>query len=227
MGSVAPQSSSEALVEARAHLLVAEYTWVAGLVRYYREVELKALAGTGLILSGVGAAYAALAASDNEKAIDRAGMVFALAAMITAFVLPVVLMANLRGFRAVSYVREWQHPLAAELARDPRFLAWEAAANELFEVVAAPSRTLRPLLRAVVVVVLIGAASLSLAVLAWTVETSFAARAIATPAAVCDLVLVAAGLRMDFGKSKHEKASPPQQLAAYRRAERFAKWDVP
>jgi hypothetical protein len=58
-------------------------------------------------------------------------VVLAIAASIIAFALPVVMMASMRGLRAVVYVREWLHPLAAELARDARFLAWEAVAGEL------------------------------------------------------------------------------------------------
>ena len=115
--------------DARLQLLVAEYTWVAGLVRYYREVELKALAGTGLVLSGVGAAFAALRAADSPDAGAAIGVVLAIGAAITAFVLPVVLMASMRGLRAVVYVREWLHPLAARLAQDARFLACETVAR--------------------------------------------------------------------------------------------------
>ena len=118
--------------DARLQLLVAEYTWVAGLDRYYREVELKALAGTGLVLSGVGAAFAALRAADSPDADAAIGVVLAIGAAITAFVLPVVLMASMRGLRAVVYVREWLHPLAGELAQDARFLAWETVSGELY-----------------------------------------------------------------------------------------------
>ena len=178
--------------DARLQLLVAEYTWVAGLIRYYREVELKALAATGVVLSGVGAAFAALRASGNPDAAGAIGLVFALAAAITAFVLPVVVMASMRGLRAVFYLREWLHPLAAELAGDARYLAWEAVAGNVFAALAGrPGRALRPVLSAAVVVFLIGAASLALAVAAWTVEPSVWSRAIAAAAAACDLGFMA------------------------------------
>ena len=166
--------------DARLQLLVAEYTWVAGLVRYYREVELKALAGTGLVLSGVGAAFAALRAADSPDADAAIGVVLAIGAAITAFVLPVVLMASMRGLRAVVYVREWLHPLAAELAQDARFLAWETVAGELYAGLAGRfGRHVGPLLSSAVVVLLVGGASLALVAAAWIVEASAWSRAIA------------------------------------------------
>jgi hypothetical protein len=183
-------------VDARLQLLVAEYTWVTGLIRYYREVELKALFGTGLVLSGVGAAFAALRASDNPDAADAIGLVFAIAASITAFVLPVVVMANMRGMRAVVYVREWLHPLSAELAQDARFLAWEAVTRELYDALAGRLGVLmKPMLSAAVVVCLIGATSLALAAAAFFVEHSTSSRAIGGAAAVCDLIFICAALR--------------------------------
>jgi hypothetical protein len=177
--------------EAGLQLLVAEYTWVSGLIRYYREVELKALVGTGLVLSGVGAAFAALRASENPDAADAIGLVFAIGAWITAFAVPVVVMANMRGLRAVIYVREWLHPLASELARDARFLAWETVAGELYASLAGRyGRVLKPVLSAAVVVFLIGVASLALVVAAWTVEPSPWSRIVAAVAAGCDLIFM-------------------------------------
>ena len=43
--------------------MIAEYQSVAGLIEYFREVELKALGGAGLVLSVVAAGYAA----ENSK----------------------------------------------------------------------------------------------------------------------------------------------------------------
>ena len=191
-GAVGPGESRDLPVaEARLQILLAEYTWVSGLVRYYREVELKALAATGLVLSGVGAAFAALRASESDDAISAIGLVFAIAASIIAFVLPVVLMASMRGMRAVVYVREWLHPLAAEIADDARFLAWEAVSGELFDSLTGPlGRRLKSALSAAVVVFLIGTASLALVVAAWTVEPSPWSRGIAGLAAACDLAFM-------------------------------------
>ena len=205
-----PDEAGSAPGDARALLLVAEYTWVTGLIRYYREVELKALVGTGLVLSGVGAAFAALRASENEQAPEAMGMVFAIAASITAFVLPVVLMANMRGMRAVVYAREWLHPLAAELA-DPRFLAWEAVAGSLYESMTGKHvRTLRWVVSAAVVIFLIGAASLGLVVAAWTVEWSAWSRVIASAAAVCDLAFMYLAFR--FARLSELRSTVPDSL---------------
>jgi hypothetical protein len=195
--------------EARLQLLLAEYTWVSGLIRYYREVELKALFGTGLVLSGVGAAFAALRAADDEDAVEAIGLVFAIAASITAFVLPVVMMASMRGQRAVVYVREWLHPLAAELTQDARFLAWESVAAPLYTALAGRSGRA---LSATVVVVLIGAASLALVVAAWTVEPSAWARRIAALAAACDVTFMYAAVR--FARRGELRGSISSELRA-------------
>jgi hypothetical protein len=197
-GSPPPfQAVERAPIEARVQLLVAEFTWVAGLIRYYREVELKALAGTGLVLSGVGAAFGALRVSNHPQADDAIGIVFAIAALITAFVLPVVVMANLRGARAVSYVREWLHPLAAELAADDRFLAWERVASGVHRHVSGRvASALKPMLSGAVVVFLIGTASLALVIAAWTVEHSSWSRILGAAAAVCDAVFMGVALAL-------------------------------
>jgi hypothetical protein len=220
-----PAGSGEESGEARLQLLVAEYTWVSGLIRYYREVELKALAGTGLVLSGVGAAVAALRASDNDEAVNATGLVLAIAAAIITFILPVVLMANMRGMRAVVYVREWLHPLAAELARDARCLAWEAVSGGLFDALAGRLGTrLKPMLSAAVVVTLIGTTSLALAAAAWTVEHSPWSRAIASVAAAFDLVLMFTTYR--FAKvSELRRPVPAESLSELEaRASLFARF---
>jgi hypothetical protein len=124
------------------------------------------------------------------------GWVFAIAASITAFVLPVVVMANMRGMRAVVHVREWLHPLAAELAGDVRFLAWKAVAGEPYAALAGRfGRVLKPVLSAAAAVFLIGAASISLAVAAWTAEHSTWSRAIAGAATLCDATFMYAAFR--------------------------------
>jgi hypothetical protein len=190
------ETGGTSTTDARLQLLIAEYEWVSGLIRYYREVEVKALAGTGLVLSGVGAAFAALQSSSNPDAVNALGLVFAIAASIVAFVLPVVFMANMRGLRAVVYVREWLHPLAAELVRDPRFLAWESVAERLYIALAGRlGQVLKPVLSAAVVIFLIGTASLLLVVAACTVEYSPWSRAIAAVAAAFDLVFMFTAFR--------------------------------
>jgi hypothetical protein len=203
--------TDSAITDSRLQLLIAEYTWVSGLIRYYREVELKALAATGLVLSGVGAAYAALSASENRSAGDAIGVVFAIAACITAFVLPVVLMANRRGLRAVVYVREWLHPLAAEMTGDARFLAWESVAGGLYVGLARRRHRhmIRPALTSAVVFCLIGAASVSLVIAAWTVKHSPWSRIIGTGAAALDLLFIFAAVRFEVMGALRENV-PPQ-----------------
>jgi hypothetical protein len=155
------------------------------------------------VLSGVGAAYAALRASDHPGADDDIGLVFAVGALIIALVRPVVVMANMRGLRAVVYVRNWLHPLATQLTDDWRYLAWESVAGPLYgavtgRVAAGASGRRRPWWRAVVrwlpstmpVALLIGAASLSLVVAACTIEHSMWSRWIAGAAAVSDVVFI-------------------------------------
>jgi hypothetical protein len=202
--------SSEGAEAARIQVLVAEYTWVSGLIRYYREVELKALAGTGLVLSGVGAAFAALHASQNDQAVHAIGIVFAIAAAITAFALPVVVMANLRGMRAVVYLREWLHPLAAELTGDARFLAWEAVAPPMAVMVADGfGELLKAVVSSTVVVFLIAAASLLLAVAGATVEHTVWSRAIAAAAGAADVVFFCLALRL--ASLSHAGSGPPPE----------------
>jgi hypothetical protein len=208
----------------KIQLLVAEYTWVAGLIRYYREVELKALAGTGLVLSGIGAAFAALRASDNPDAIHALGVVFAIGAAVTAFALPVVLMANMRGMRATVYVREWLHPLAAEATKDPRFLAWESVAPVLYKKLAGRfGAVLRAVMSAAVVVFLIGMASLALAVLALTIEETTASQIIGAGAAACDLIFMGAALWFAYVSEKRTNIPDDLEPELHRIAARSAR----
>ena len=119
-------NAADTAEQARLQLLLAEFTWVAGLVRYYREVELKALAGAGAVLVAVAAAFTALEES-RAKATEAEGtaaeitrraaedaelLVLAAASAVTAFLLPIVLMAQMRQIRAAAYIREWLHPRA-------------------------------------------------------------------------------------------------------------------
>jgi hypothetical protein len=198
---VSPSGSSP--TDARSQVLIAEYTWVAGLVRYYREVEFKALAGTGIVLSASAAAFTALRGSENGHAEDI-GALFAIAAWVTTFALPVVIMAQLRGLRASFYVREWLHPRVADLTGDSRYLAWEVINGALYEDLtkgfgrfrlqrATRSQTL---LSSAVVVVLIGSASLALMIGALVSNHPGWALWLAVAAGVVDFIFMGVSLSL-------------------------------
>lgn len=118
--------------EAALQVLLAEYQFVAGLIPFYRGVEIRALGGTGLVLSGVAAAVAGLEAADTSKAGAEATLL-TLAAWIPAFLLLVEVMALTRLRRASLYISKRLHPLAAELGEDERLMCWELEpSKELF-----------------------------------------------------------------------------------------------
>lgn len=117
--------------DAIAQLVMTEYQSVAGLIKYFREVELKALGAAGLVLSVVAAAYAGLAA-ENGTTHDRA-VLLAIAAWVPAVSLLVVLMATVRGFRAVVFMHDRVHCVATKLTGSEKVLAYEVHADDLFD----------------------------------------------------------------------------------------------
>jgi len=139
-----------------------------------------------------------------------------------------VVMANMRGMRALVYVREWLHPLAAELARDARFLAWESIAGDLYTVLAGRfGRALKPMLSGAVVVFLIGMASLWLVIAACTVQHSPWSRRIAGIAAACDLAFMFAAFR--FARLSELRQNVRHEVVAdlQRRAAHSARFRAP
>jgi hypothetical protein len=180
----------------RLQLLLAEWQWAAGLVQYHRDVELKALAGNGLVISAVAAAYAALEAGEGGDPATAEATVMAVASCVAAFIVLVAVTASMRAMRAASYVREWLHPLATEMSGDGRYLAWELVTDRLYQGLAGPfGRGL--LLRTVAsttVVVLVALTSVLLGVAAWVVDDSAGARVIATFGAVCAVGLAFLGV---------------------------------
>jgi hypothetical protein len=118
--------------EAALQLVLAEYQFVAGLIPFYRGVEMRVLGATGLVLSGVAAAFAALEAAQNPR-IPAEATLLALAAWVPAFLLLVEIMALTRLRRASLYIAKRLHPLAKELGGDERLLSWELEpSKELF-----------------------------------------------------------------------------------------------
>ena len=191
--------------EAQLQVLLAEFEWVAGLIRYYREVELKALGATGLVLSAVAAAYAALE-SGTAAAQEAEGHVFAGAACVPAFLVPVVLMANMRGLRAVVYVREWLRPLACELTGDRRYLAWEMIAQKLLVAVGGGFATgvTGRLVSAAPVLMLVAGTSVLLGIGAWTIHPTDVSRAVGTVAGLFAIFFAIPGLRFATGEQRDD-----------------------
>jgi hypothetical protein len=107
------------LVELRVQILLAEYEFVTGLIRYYREVELRALAGLGLLLTAVAAAVGAIESADEPNRTAEA-LLLAIAAWVPVVLVVTVLMAKTRGWRAVVYVRDVLSPRANALTGDER-----------------------------------------------------------------------------------------------------------
>jgi hypothetical protein len=87
--------------------VLTEYQFVAGMIPFYRRVELTALAGTGLVVSGVVAALAA--------------------AWVPALLLLIEDVALTRIARASAYIAEQLHPLVARLTGEQQALAYELA----------------------------------------------------------------------------------------------------
>jgi cytochrome bd-type quinol oxidase subunit 2 len=196
--------------DAKLQLVIAEYQSVAGLIQYFREVELKALAGAGLVLSVVGAAYAALAA-ENATKHDQA-VLLVIAAWVPAVSLLVVLMATLRGFRAVVYMHDRVNPLAKELTGDCRFLAYEVHADDLFDTALGKRkwhRVIAPrLVPGVAVLLLIASASLLLAVLGCVIWPDLLTLLIGGIAALLAVGLAVIGVKLTRLRHGYPDAEP-------------------
>lgn len=190
--------ASAAVEQAKLELVVAEYNWVSGLIRYYREVELKALGGTGLLLSAAVAGFTALRAAEKDTQHEQA-LLLSTAAWVPAVSLLIVLMASLRGFRAVVYVRDRLHPLAVRLAGgDEEVLAWEQDSQRLaFETSvlgrSSVGRVVQWLITGLPVILLITMASLFLAIAGLVLWPSLTTAAIGVPAAALALALAVMG----------------------------------
>jgi FtsH-binding integral membrane protein len=119
-------------VDSRVQVLIAEYEFVTGLIKYYRDVELRALAGTGIVLTAVAAAVAALEAAHTPNRLAES-LLLAIAAWVPVVLLMIVIMAKTRGMRAVVYVRDGLRVRAGELTGDRELLQWETHATPLLD----------------------------------------------------------------------------------------------
>jgi hypothetical protein len=107
-------------------LVVAEFQFVSGLIPFYRGVETTALGGTGLIVSGVVAALAALESADTPKAAAE-GILLSAGAWAPVVLLLIEIMALTRVVRASAYIADHLHPLAEEITGRSEVLVWELA----------------------------------------------------------------------------------------------------
>jgi hypothetical protein len=129
-------------------LVLAEFQFVSGLIPLYRGVETTALGGTGLVVSGIVAALAALESSDTPKAAAE-GVLLSAGAWAPVVLLLIEIMALTRVARASAYIADYLHPLARELTGDDRVLQWElgptkplmARIGRARKVMTAPSST--------------------------------------------------------------------------------------
>jgi hypothetical protein len=128
-GTSPPEDDPNA--EAKLQLLIAEYNFVTGLIPFYRSVEMRALGGTGVVLSAVAGAFGAFeSAKDPSRPAE--GILLAIAALVPALLLLVEVMALTRLRRASLYISKRLHPLAGELTgNDPRLLRWELEPTEI------------------------------------------------------------------------------------------------
>jgi hypothetical protein len=117
-------------VDARVQVLLAEYEFVTGLIKYYREVELRALAANGLVLTAVAAAIAAIESADTPNRSAQS-LLLSIGAWVPSVLLLIVIMAKARGMRAVIYVRERLRERAASITGDDELLEWETLAAGL------------------------------------------------------------------------------------------------
>lgn len=205
------------LVDSRVQVLLAEYEFVSGLIKYYRDVELRALAATGLVLTALAAAIAALEAADEPNRVAEA-LLLAIASWAPVVLLMIVIMAKTRGMRAVVYVREGLRARACELTQDDGLLEWETRAGALLDEflpkalaghwsgrVPASIRntTITSLLRGTPIIAAITASSVALAVAAawiavaakgWGAAETMIAIAVGSPAAIVALLSALAGV---------------------------------
>jgi hypothetical protein len=107
-------------------LVVTEFQFVSGLIPFYRGVETTALGGTGLIVSGIVAALAALESADTPKAAAE-GVLLSIGAWAPVVLLLIEIMALTRVVRASAYIADHLHPLAEKITGKPEVLAWELA----------------------------------------------------------------------------------------------------
>jgi hypothetical protein len=128
-----PQGESSRPDENATSILVAEYEYVAGLIPFYRRLELTAMAGTGLLLSAIIAALAALEAAESPNKTAEA-LILAGGAWVPVFLLLIEIMALTRLRRASLYVKDTLQPLALELTGNEGILGFERSPTNLLVV---------------------------------------------------------------------------------------------
>lgn len=105
-------------------ILTSEYTFVSGLIPFYRRVEIAALGGTGATIAALLAFIGALEATqDPDRALEAA--LLSLASLVPTLLLLLELMALTRVMRASAYIRTHIYPVARELSARDDLLLWE------------------------------------------------------------------------------------------------------
>lgn len=119
-----------------ATILSNEYTFVSGLIPFYRRVEIGALGGTGTTIAALLAFIGVLeTAADPDRPLEAT--ILSLAALVPLVLLLLELMALMRIMRASAYIRRELYPLAVSLTSRPRVLRWEfSPTQDLLESIA-------------------------------------------------------------------------------------------
>jgi hypothetical protein len=106
------------------NILASEYSFVSGLIPFYRTVEITALGGTGVTIAVLLGFVGALeATSDPNRSLEAA--LVSLASIVPAVLLLLELMALTRIMRASAYIRNRIFPIARELTSREDLLQWE------------------------------------------------------------------------------------------------------
>jgi hypothetical protein len=203
-GTDAPPSKDDDVAEAKLQLLVAEYNFVTGLIPFYRSVEMKALGGTGLVLTAVAAAFGALEAAQHPSR-PAEGILLAIAALVPALLLLVEVMALTRLRRASLYISKHLHPIAGELTGDDaRVLRWELEPTRIlleeskevstarFARIAGPGAT-KAFVSSAPIVALIALTTILLA------DMGYAINPVATTAVIGGIAIVFAAISAFYG----------------------------
>jgi hypothetical protein len=112
------------------------------LIPLYRGIETTALGGTGLVVSGVVAALAALEAAEAPQRAAE-GVLLSVGAWAPILMLLIEIMALTRLRRASAYIAYHLRPLAESLSGRAEILMWEVApTSELLKTVAAERHAL-------------------------------------------------------------------------------------
>jgi len=104
--------------------LLAEYTFVSGLIPFYRGVEIRALTALGLTVGAIATIFATLAEQRQASTAALAG-VLTLATWIFVLFVTIELNSSLRIKRASTYIHKFLYPQIHAIAPEA-VLSWES-----------------------------------------------------------------------------------------------------